>query len=183
MSPQQHSSAAGQAAPAAVGASGLRWLPLALLVIVLDQLTKLWVLGRFALYERLELLPVLDLTLVYNPGAAFSFLAGASGWQRWFFVALALGVSAAILWWLRSLHARANALLAAALALVLGGAVGNVIDRLRLGQVVDFISVHWSGAYFPAFNLADSAITIGAGMLLLDILLESRRARRAGKVQ
>jgi signal peptidase II len=159
-------------------ASGWRWLPLAAFVILLDQLTKRWVLSAFSEFERLELLPVLDFTLMYNTGAAFSFLAGASGWQRWFFVLLAVTVATGIIVWLRRLRAGAQPLLAAALALIVGGALGNVIDRLYLGKVVDFVHVHWNDAYFPAFNVADSAITIGAGLLLLDALLESRRERR-----
>jgi signal peptidase II len=125
------------------------------------------------------LLPVLDLTRLHNAGAAFSFLAGAGGWQRWAFTALAIGVSGAILAWLRGLHAHSQATLAAGLALVLGGALGNVIDRIEHGYVVDFIHVHWDRAYFPAFNVADAAITVGAGLLLLDAWLEWRRERNS----
>ncbi|MGH8309599.1 MAG: signal peptidase II [Steroidobacteraceae bacterium] len=166
-----------EAVPVTAAASGWRWLPLAVVIILLDQLAKLWALSAFREFEQLELLPVLDFTLMYNTGAAFSFLAGASGWQRWFFVILALAVAAGITVWLRRLRAHDQALLGCGLALILGGAVGNVIDRLRLGKVVDFIHVHWNDAYFPAFNLADSAITVGAGLLLLDAFLESRRAK------
>jgi signal peptidase II len=166
--------------PASAAASGWRWLPIAGLVIVLDQATKAWVLSAFREFERLELLPVLDFTLMYNTGAAFSFLAGASGWQRWFFVILALAVAAGIVTWLRTMPGREQPRLAAGLALILGGALGNVIDRLRLGKVVDFVHVHWNDAYFPAFNVADSAITIGACVLLLDALLESRRGPSNG---
>jgi signal peptidase II len=117
---------------------------------------------------------------MYNTGAAFSFLSDASGWQRWLFVTLALGVGAAIIVWLRRLKARTHALLACSLALILGGAIGNVIDRLRIGHVVDFIHTHWNDNYFPAFNVADSAISIGAALLLLDAWRESRSAKRAG---
>jgi signal peptidase II len=138
--------AAQLALPVAAAASGWRWLPLAALIIALDQLTKTWVLSAFREFERLELLPVLDFTLMYNTGAAFSFLAGASGWQRWFFVALALGVAVGIVLWLRRMQARAQPLLGAGLALVLGGALGNVIDRIRIGKVVDFVHVHWNEA-------------------------------------
>jgi len=165
------------AAPVSAGASGWRWLPLAAAIILLDQLAKLWVLREFHGSERIELLPVLDFTLMYNTGAAFSFLAGASGWQRWFFLIVAVAVAAAITVWLRRLRASEQPLLGCALALVLGGALGNVIDRVRIGKVVDFIHVHWNDAYFPAFNVADSAITIGAGLILLDALLESRRGK------
>jgi signal peptidase II len=110
----------------------------------------------------------------HNTGAAFSFLRDAGGWQRWLFSVLALAVSVALLQWLRRLPRRAN-LLASALACILAGALGNLLDRLRLGYVIDFIQVHWREHYFPAFNVADSAITIGAGLLLLDALLGDRR--------
>jgi signal peptidase II len=157
--------------------SGWRWLPATLGVIVADQLSKGWIERNYALYDSTPLLPVLDITRLHNPGAAFSFLAGAGGWQRWAFTGLALAVSIGILAWLRSLPARSHAVLAAGLALVLGGAVGNVLDRIEHGFVVDFIHVHWGRAYFPAFNIADAAITAGAGLLLLDAFLEWRRER------
>jgi signal peptidase II len=161
-------------------ASGLIWLPLTVAVIVLDQLSKMWIVQHFDLYERTHLFPVLDITLMYNTGAAFSFLSDASGWQRWVFIALAFGVGVAILAWLRRLKGRSQGLLACSLALILGGAIGNVIDRLRIGHVVDFIHVHWNDAWFPAFNVADSAITIGAVLLLFDAWREGRNAKRAG---
>jgi signal peptidase II len=162
-------------------ANGWRWLPLALGVIALDQGTKAWIVQHFRLYESLRVLPVLDITLMFNTGAAFSFLSGASGWQKWVFVALALGVGVAILAWLRRLRAGAQALLCCSLTLILGGALGNVIDRLRIGHVVDFISAHWGREYyFPAFNVADSAITIGAILLLLDAWRESLSAKKVG---
>lgn len=166
---------------AASEANGWRWLPLALGVIVLDQATKAWMVQHFRIYESLHLLPVLDITLMFNTGAAFSFLSDASGWQKWVFVGLALGVGAAILGWLRRLQARSQGLLCCSLTLILGGALGNVIDRLRIGHVVDFIAVHWGREhYFPAFNVADSAITIGAILLLLDAWRESRSAKKVG---
>jgi signal peptidase II len=165
------------AAKPAARESGWRWLPAALAVIVADQLSKGWIERHYALYESTPVLPVLDITRLHNPGAAFSFLAGAGGWQRWAFTALAVGVSAGILAWLRSVPARSQAVLAAALALVLGGAVGNVLDRIEHGFVVDFIHVHWGRAYFPAFNIADAAITVGAGLMLLDAFREWRRER------
>lgn len=164
----------GAARPAAAK-SGWRWLPTALGVILLDQLSKGWIERHFALYESQPLWPVLDITRLHNTGAAFSFLHDAGGWQRWAFSVLALGVSAGILVWLRGVHARTQAALAAGLALILGGAIGNVIDRLEHGYVVDFIHAHWGAAYFPAFNVADAAITVGAGLLLLDAFLEWRR--------
>jgi signal peptidase II len=161
-----------------VSASGWRWLPLAAAVILADQAVKVWMVHHFSPFERLRVLSVLDIVLTYNTGAAFSFLADAPGWQRWVFVLLALLVSAVLIVWMRRLHARGQALLASALALIVGGALGNMIDRLALGRVVDFIHVHAGSAYFPAFNVADSAITVGAGLLLLDAWRESRRARQ-----
>ena len=162
-------------------ANGWRWLPLAIAVIALDQATKARMVQHFRIYESVPLLPVLDIPLMFNVGAAFSFLADASGWQKWVFVALALGVGVAILGWLRRLRSRSQALLCCSLTLILGGALGNVIDRLRIGHVVDFISAHWGREhYFPAFNVADSAITIGAILLLLDAWRESRGANKVG---
>jgi len=165
------------AAPLPVAASGWRFLPLTLAVIVADQLAKAWVVHHIAPGRRLHLLPVLDLTLTFNTGAAWSFLAGASGWQRWFFVTLALVICVALVTWMRRLSAARQGLLAAALALITGGALGNMIDRLMRGEVVDFVLAYWRGHYFPAFNVADSAITVGACLLLLDAYLESRAAR------
>ena len=157
--------------------NGWRWLPLALVVIVLDQWVKHLVVTRIPFQGSIELLPVLNLTHVYNPGAAFSFLADASGWQRWLFAGLALVVGIIIVIWLARLKARSQWVLSCALSLVLGGAIGNVIDRLRLGHVVDFIHAHWGDADFPAFNVADMAISVGAALLLLDAFLETRRSK------
>jgi len=159
-------------------ASGWRWLPLSAVVIVADRLAKVWMMHHFAPFERVHVLRVLDFILTFNTGAAFSFLAQASGWQRWLFVLLALAVSAALIAWLRRLDARQHALLACGLALIVGGALGNMFDRLSLGKVVDFVHVHWGHAYFPAFNIADSAITIGAVLLLLDAWRETRATHR-----
>ena len=157
--------------------NGWRWLPLSAGVIVLDQVTKALVVNHIGYAERIQVLPVLDLTLAYNTGAAFSFLATESGWQRWMFSVLAIAVAAIIAFWLRRLKARSQWLLSCALSLILAGALGNVIDRLRLGHVIDFVLAYWDEHMFPAFNVADSAITVGAILLLLDALLESRRAR------
>jgi signal peptidase II len=157
--------------------NGWRWLPLSAGVIALDQITKLLVVNHIDYAERISVLPVLDLTLAYNTGAAFSFLAKESGWQRWMFATLAVVVAAIIAWWLRRLKARSQWLLSCALSLILAGALGNVIDRIRLGHVVDFILAYWDEHLFPAFNVADSSITIGAILLLLDAFLEGRRAR------
>jgi signal peptidase II len=150
------------------------WLILSAFVIVADQLSKSYIVDHFGEFEFVKILPVLDITRMHNVGAAFSFLASASGWQRWLFIGLAAVVSLAILVWLLRMRGR-HSLLAGGLALVLGGAVGNVIDRIRLGYVIDFIHFHWDRAYFPAFNVADSAITVGAACLLLDALFEGRR--------
>jgi signal peptidase II len=157
--------------------NGWRWLPLTIGVILLDQYTKKLITDHIALGEGFRVFSLLDIIHANNPGAAFSMLAGASGWQRWFFTALAIGVAAALVVWLGKVRARSQALLASSLSLILAGALGNVIDRLRLGHVIDFIHVHWNEHSFPAFNVADSAITIGAGLLMLDVLLESRRAK------
>jgi signal peptidase II len=149
------------------------WLWLSLGVIALDQATKFLATRFLELYERVEVLPVLDFTLMHNTGAAFSLLAGASGWQRWFFIGLAFTVSAVLMVWIWRTP-RGEKLLPLSLSLILGGALGNVIDRIVHGYVVDFIHAHWGAAYFPAFNIADSAITIGAGLLILDAFRERK---------
>jgi signal peptidase II len=140
------------------------WLGLAGTVIALDQASKAAILGAFRLGESLELATFFNLVFVFNRGAAFSFLAGADGWQKWFFVVLAFGISAWLVAMLRQ-HA-SERLLPAALSLILGGALGNVIDRLRFDAVVDFLDFHWAGYHFPAFNVADSAITLGVMLML-----------------
>jgi signal peptidase II len=146
------------------------WLTLAGAVIVLDQATKAWVVGTFRLYDSLALASFFNLTFVFNPGAAFSFLRDAGGWQKWFFVALAFGISG---WLVATIRKHAGErLLPAALSLILGGALGNVIDRLRYDAVVDFLDFHWAGAHFPAFNVADSAITLGVVLMLWQQLTE-----------
>ena len=152
------------------------WLLLSALVVLADQLSKSYITSHYGEFEFTTVLPILDITRMHNVGAAFSFLATASGWQRWLFISLAVIVSIGIVVWLYRMP-RSQGLLACGLALVLGGAIGNVIDRIRLGAVVDFIHFHWDRAYFPAFNIADSAITVGAACLILDALLEPKRAR------
>jgi signal peptidase II len=159
-------------------AGASNWLWLTLIVIVLDQWTKFAIMANFEEFERLTLLPMLEFMRLHNEGAAFSFLADASGWQRWLFTGIGLAVSVALFIWLRLLPAKGQGILAAGLALVMGGALGNVIDRVLWGHVVDFIRVHYQDWYFPAFNVADSAITIGAGLLILDSILEFRRGRK-----
>jgi signal peptidase II len=153
------------------------WLLLSLGVVILDQLTKLWADSALTRFESVELLPFLNFTLMYNTGAAFSFLADAGGWQRWFFIILALLVSAAIVLWLRYLPRREEARLACGLSLILGGAFGNVIDRIAYGHVIDFVDVHWAGWHWPAFNVADAAITVGAIFVIVDSLVPRRRLK------
>ncbi|MEH6469640.1 MAG: signal peptidase II [Halopseudomonas sp.] len=154
--------------------SGLAWLWLALLVLVLDQFSKQLALAWLEYAQPVRLLPVFDLTLLYNKGAAFSFLATQEGWQRWFFSLIAIAVGGYLLHWLSKIS-RAERVLSIALALILGGALGNLVDRLLLGYVIDFISLHWQHHYYPAFNIADSAITVGAVLLLWDSFVASRK--------
>jgi signal peptidase II len=151
------------------------WLGLALLVVVLDQLSKTLILGAFQLGDSRTITTWFNLVRVHNTGAAFSFLAGAAGWQRWFFVALGTLASGFIVWMLKK-HPEQK-LFCFAVTMIMGGAIGNVVDRLIHGYVVDFIQVHYGGWYFPSFNLADSAITLGAICLILDEILRVRRAR------
>lgn len=154
----------------------LKWLWLSLLVIVLDQLSKYVVSNFLRLYETVAVLPFFSITLLHNPGAAFSFLAGAGGWQRWLFTLIALVVSIAIIVWLKRLPA-ADKWQAAALSLILGGALGNVMDRLRLGYVVDFLDFYYQQWHWPPFNAADSAITVGVAMLLMTTLRGDKHPR------
>lgn len=155
--------------------SMLPWLSLALLIFLLDQLTKVLVLGRFEHGQAEALTSFFNLVRVHNSGAAFSFLAGASGWQRWFFTGIAAAATVLILYLLKS-HPTQR-LFCFSLSCILGGAVGNAVDRLVHGHVVDFLDFHWAGWHFPAFNLADSAITVGAACLILDELMRVRRSR------
>lgn len=146
----------------------LRWLWLTAVVLVLDHASKWLAEASLTLHQPVEVIPgFFNWFLAYNTGAAFSFLASAGGWQRWFFVMLASGMSVALLLWLRKLQPQ-ETLLAVALSLVLGGAIGNLIDRVLWGKVVDFIQWHYAGYYWPAFNIADSAIFLGAVLLALD---------------
>ena len=166
-------------ATVSIGASGLRWLWISLLVVVADQLSKLWIERTMVLGDSFTVLPILDIVRAHNYGAAFSFLDDAGGWQRWAFTVLAIGVSIALVFWLRKLALATQGLLAFGLALILGGAIGNVIDRIEHGYVVDFVHAHWGLHSFPAFNVADSAISIGAVLVILDSLLDGRRRRTA----
>ena len=157
-------------------AGQLTWLWLSVLVVVLDQASKYWFEHNLTLYEQIVVIPDLfSWTLAYNRGAAFSFLADQDGWQRWFFALVALVASVVLVVWLKRLKSHER-LLAAGLALVLGGALGNLYDRVMLGHVVDFILVHWQDRwFFPAFNLADSAITVGASILILDMIINKEQ--------
>ncbi|MGK9415608.1 signal peptidase II [Pseudomonas cedrina] len=154
------------------------WLVLSLLVLVIDQVSKAHFEGSLQMFQQIVVIPdYFSWTLAYNTGAAFSFLADGGGWQRWLFAVIALVVSAVLVVWLKRLG-RDDTWLAIALALVLGGALGNLYDRIALGHVIDFILVHWQNRhYFPAFNFADSAITVGAIMLALDMF----RSKKTGE--
>ena len=153
----------------------LPWLGLALILLIADQFTKVLILGYYQLGDSTLVTSFFNIVRVHNSGAAFSFLASASGWQRWFFTAVGVGAAVFIIYMLRS-HP-GQKLFSFALACILGGAIGNVIDRLLHGYVVDFLDFHYAGTHFPAFNIADSAISVGAACLILDELLRVRRAR------
>lgn len=162
-------------ARAAKGGSGmLQWLGLAFIILLVDQFTKVLIMGYYHLGDSTYVTSFFNVVRVHNAGAAFSFLAGASGWQRWFFTILGFVAAGVIVWMLKS-HP-GQKLFCFAMACILGGAVGNVIDRIAHGYVIDFLDLHWRGMHFPAFNVADSAITIGAIFLILDELLRVRRA-------
>jgi signal peptidase II len=149
------------------------WLALAALIIVADQFTKTLILSEFQLGDSRFVTSFFNLVRVHNTGAAFSFLAGASGWQRYFFIGLGLAATVFIVWMLRKYPS--ETMFCTAITFIMGGALGNVIDRMLHGYVVDFIQVHGAGWYFPSFNLADSAITLGAALLIFD---EIRRVKR-----
>jgi signal peptidase II len=150
------------------------WLGVAFITLLLDQITKIAIVGSFALGEALPITSFFNLVRVHNPGAAFSFLADAGGWQRWFFTGLGVAAAGVMVYLLRS-HT-GQTLFCLALSLLLGGAVGNVIDRVLYSYVVDFLDFYYGTWHFPAFNVADSAITLGAGLLILDELLRVRRS-------
>ena len=159
------------------------WLALSLLILVLDQLTKVLIVGHFQWGESLFITDFFNLVRVHNSGAAFSFLASASGWQRWFFIGLGSAAALFIVWMLRS-HPQQK-LFCLAISLILGGAVGNVLDRIIYGHVIDFADFHWEfleplfhGGHFPAFNVADSAISIGAATMVIDEIWRVRQTKR-----
>ena len=157
----------------------MKWLWLSAITVVLDQLTKKIAEAELLLHQPVAIFPGFNFTLMYNKGAAFSFLSDAGGWQRILFVTLSTVISIFLFFWLRQISRdekqQDNKILPLAICLVLGGAIGNLIDRALTGEVVDFIQVYYSTYYFPAFNIADSAISVGAAFLILDIILESKR--------
>jgi signal peptidase II len=165
------------AGKASMGSSArlITWLALALAIVIADQFTKTLILGYYRLGDSTYITGFFNIVRAHNTGAAFSFLAGASGWQRWFFTAIGVGAAVFIVWMLRA-HT-GQRLFCFALSCILGGAVGNVVDRMLHGYVVDFLDFHWAGWHFPSFNLADMAITLGAACLILDEILRVRRGR------
>jgi signal peptidase II len=159
--------------------SGLRWLLLSLVVIVVDRVTKLAILDHFDVLDVSRVTAFFNLTLTYNRGAAFSFLSAGAGWQVWIFGAIALVISAALIIWLRRIFYR-QLWLCAAISLIIGGALGNLYDRISYGYVIDFLQFHWERLYYPVFNVADACICVGAFMLVLDSL-SNKRKRQAIK--
>ena len=149
--------------------TGLRFIWISIVVFLLDQYSKYAVSGSMSLFQSIEVMPFFNLTYVHNYGAAFSFLDSAGGWQRWFFTAIAVAVSGVILWWLKQTP-RNQTLLPVAFSFILGGALGNVYDRLMHGYVIDFLDFYIKDMHWPAFNIADSAIFIGAALLIIDML-------------
>ncbi|WP_076407815.1 signal peptidase II [Shewanella sp. UCD-KL12] len=157
--------------------SGLRWYWIVVVIFIADQISKQWVLANFDLYESVKLLPFFNFTYVRNYGAAFSFLSDAGGWQKWLFTFIAIGFSTLLTVWLRRQHTglwRLNL----AYTLVIGGALGNLIDRLQHGYVVDFLDFYWKSSHFPAFNIADSAICVGAALIILDSFISDRDEKK-----
>jgi|TARA_B100000809_G_scaffold56666_1_gene52636 signal peptidase II len=160
--------------------TGLRWLWLTLLLLVIDQVTKHWVAGTFDYKESLYVLPFFNLFYIHNEGAAFSFLADQGGWQRWFFTAIASVASIVFLVWMAKTP-KQQRLLSIAFALILSGAVGNLIDRALFGYVIDFLDFHWAGYHFAAFNIADSAIFIGAALMIFESFTNKEDDKDSGK--
>ena len=153
----------------------ITWMVVAFAIVAADQLTKWAIIEWVALYEKVPLNSFINVTHQRNPGAAFSFLADAGGWQRWFFVVLSAGVSCVLTVWLWRIRNQGQAVLVAGIALVLGGAIGNLIDRIMLGYVTDFIQVWFGNWAFPSFNIADAAISVGAALMIIDALFFSGR--------
>lgn len=157
--------------------SGLRWYWIAALVFMADQLSKLWVLSNFKLGESIQILPIFNFTYVRNYGAAFNFLSDAGGWQRWLFTFIAIGFSLLLSVWLRQ-QSHKMWRLNLSYTLVIGGALGNLIDRLQHGYVVDFLHLYWNNSHYPAFNIADSAICVGAALIIIDSFITSKNDKK-----
>lgn len=158
----------------------LKWIWLAVVVVIFDQLTKYIASNSLQMLQPVAVMPMFNWTLMHNPGAAFSFLADQDGWQRWFFAIIAVVISVVLVVWIKKLQQHEK-WLAISLALILGGAIGNVIDRIWLGYVVDFIQIYYQQWYWPAFNIADSAISIGVAMIIIDSIREYRAERNKTK--
>ena len=154
--------------------TGMRFLWLSVLAFVLDQLSKNWIVDNIEFYQAVQITPFFNLTHVYNYGAAFSFLSDAGGWQRWFFTVIAFGVSGLILWWLKQ-TTKQQVILPIAFCLILGGALGNAYDRLLHGYVIDFLVVYYQDWYWPAFNVADSSIFLGATLLIVEMFINKEQ--------
>ena len=163
---------------AALSTRTMLWFAIAALVVLLDQLTKLWIVSDFVLGESRTITGFFNLVRAHNEGAAFSFLSDAGGWQRWFFTFLAIAISLVLIVWI-SLLPRHKINEGIALALILGGALGNLYDRLTLGYVVDFLDFHWSGWHFAAFNVADMGISVGAGLIIIEALFFSDHSEKS----
>ena len=161
--------------------SSIKWLWITFIFLVIDQVSKQWVAGAMELYQSIKVLPFFNITYAQNPGAAFSFLADQGGWQRWFFTIIAAVASVVFLIWLKRTP-KNQPLLAAALACMLSGAVGNLIDRVLFGYVIDFLDFHWQGYSFPTFNVADSIIFIGAALMILDSF-QQEKIKKSSKVE
>ncbi|WP_448549114.1 signal peptidase II [Thalassotalea fusca] len=158
--------------------SSLRWLWITVVFLILDQITKQWVAHSFSLYESVRITSFFNFTYVHNLGAAFSFLADQGGWQRWFFTAIAAIASVIFTVWLARTP-KEQPMLAIALAFMLSGALGNLIDRVLLGYVIDFLDFHWQGSHWPAFNVADSVIFIGAALMIIDSFKQDSQAKES----
>lgn len=165
-----------------VRSTGLRFLWIAVIVFIADQWTKQAIVASLELYQSVQITGFFNLTHVHNYGAAFSFLADSGGWQRWFFTVIALGVSALIIWWLKGLK-REQIMLPVAFSLILGGALGNVYDRVMYGYVIDFLDVYYQQWHWPAFNIADSAICVGAVLLIIDMFKNGDAEQNAPQEQ
>lgn len=155
---------------------GLLFLLLSLIVVIFDQSTKIWIINNLALYQDINVLPIFDITYVRNHGAAFSFLSDAGGWQRWFFTIIAVVISVLLTFWMAKTPITQKLLLCA-YALILGGAIGNVADRMMYGYVVDFLHFYYNNWHFPAFNIADIAISCGAGLLILEAIIDFKNSK------